>query len=182
MECPQAFLGVLEMIDLKITIQGLQKLQEAAEAFSLLAQQLSGDFQREAADAISEHIAERAVQNAPILRNRLRPAIHATTPQKRGSGYRADVQIPDYIPYASLMHMHLVPYGTPIGISAVTQRPIFSLGPVSRTMPATPEGGVGGMFITRVAQFHMSQYETQMAQVLSTILQRRRVRTYKFSP
>lgn len=100
---------------------------------------------REALDEIGEHAAERAKANAPILDGDLRASIHSTGAKIHGK--KIDVAIVADSEYAYKQHEELTPAGP------------MNLGPVSRLQPGTPEGGVGGKFVERVVQFHLSRYE-----------------------
>ena len=153
-------------------VAGMEQLRFAISGMNMLAEQLSGPLPGEFVSEVSTHIADRSRENAPIWKNRLRPAIHATKTRSRGSSASAKVTISDKILYAAIIHFQLWPFGTGR----------YHLGPISRTMPGTVEGGVGGIFITRVAAFHKQQYEAQLASVLQTILTTRRTSSFQFRP
>lgn len=103
---------------------------------------------REALDKIGKHAEERAKANAPVLDGDLRASIHSTGAKIHGK--KIDVAIVSDSPYAYKQHEDLTPAGA------------MNLGPISAQQPGTPEGGVGGKFIERVVQYHLSTYEEML--------------------
>lgn len=100
-------------------------------------------------DDIVQHIAGRAHLNAPIKTGLLRSRIRASFPQATVEGWTASVYVAN-VHYSEVMHQDLLPYG----FGAVYR----NLGPRSRIQPQTVEGGVGGLYISRIAEYHHAQY------------------------
>lgn len=153
-------------------VRGADSMKSAIAGLSQFADDVAGDLPKDFAQAVSDHIAERAVDNAPIWQTRLRPAIESEPVKKQGSKVTGRVGVASNIFWAFVMHEQLLPYGTGP----------YELGPISKIMPSTPEGGVGGMFIVRVAQFHKSQYEQALAGAVNSILKTRRNQKFTFRP
>ena len=147
-------------------------IQETLQAFVDVSRGL-GETARAFVEDVTEHVAERAQDNAPLWRYRLRPAIQAAPVTASGDGFSGGVLVPEHIHWASIMHEQLQPWGSGP----------YNLGPISRTLPGTLEGGVGGKFITRVVEVHKLQYEQHLATAVLNLLQTRRAkRTFRFSP
>lgn len=149
-------------------------IAELAGYFSQLAILIS-DQAREFVEEATAHIATRAEVNAPIWKYRLRPAIQTVPVQPVADGWDGGVLVPEHIHWASIMHEQLV--------SPMTPNPLYQLGPISRTMPGTLEGGVGGKFITRVVEVHKLQYQDHLAKAVQNLLRTRKVtRKFNFQP
>jgi hypothetical protein len=106
-------------------------------------------------DAFGADMALRASDNAPILSGDLRASIRHRLTE------RNDVFIMDLLAdesYALRMHEQLTPFGT--------SSPLLNRGPKSRVQPHTPEGGVGGKFLTRVVDFHLDDFITSLVEVV----------------
>lgn len=122
---------------------------------------------------ICQHIVERGVANAPILSGDLRSHLIGYIDGKQVASESASTPPPhqkdreevvgiitDTVPYAQRMHELLVPAGP------------LNLGPISRLQPMTPEGGVGGKYITRVVDFHIKTYTAMVARIVSETLRK----------
>lgn len=144
-----------------VTESGLSEVSNYLSSLALSLPLLAESSVRD----MSLHAAERSRENAPIWKNRLRPAIQTQPIQNRGNAYLGGVRVHSSIFWASLMHAQLQPYGSGP----------YNLGPVSRVQPSTPEGGVGGKFITRVIEAHKISYERELAASLMRLLQTGRV-------
>lgn len=104
----------------------------------------------------AKHIAERGKANAPVLTGDLRSQLEAK--ESTVYGDKAVAEVVDPVPYALEMHESLYPYGdNDLGTGRM-----YNLGPVSREQPATEEGGVGGKYVTRVAEYHHQNYEKNL--------------------
>jgi len=102
--------------------------------------------------AISSHIAKRAILNAPIKTGLLRSKLEATYPRyssgSNSRSWKSMIHVPG-VHYAITMHEYLYPH---------TLVPLYNLGVRSAAQPGTVEGGVGGHYITRIAEYHSEQY------------------------
>lgn len=87
-------------------------------------------------------VARRARANAPIKSGHLRSQIRVT--EVEGDSDSFTISIVDDSEYSWLMHELLQPYGSGN----------FNLGPISLAQGPTPEGGVGGRYISRVVFHH----------------------------
>lgn len=123
-------------------------------AFDLIHESL-----REGDGEIADHIVERAKLNAPILTGDLRSEIQRGPVNWTLSKIICVVE--DDVDYAYKMHELLSPHG---------EYAEFHLGPVSQQQPPTEEGGVGGRYITRVADTHASRYENLLAEKVKQVL------------
>jgi hypothetical protein len=102
-----------------------------------------------AMNQIAEFTAERSVANAPILKGPLRADMQVLPARRVGDQIIAKVV--NTTPYALKQHEDLGPPN-------VNPEGWMNLGPVSAVQPGTPEGGVGGKYIQRVVQYHLSRF------------------------
>lgn len=123
----------------------------------LLAEQVFEVVKR-SMDAIGAHIAERAQANAPIGTRPMSPApgsLRRSIRHKvKTKGAVVEALVLASESYALRMHEELTPAGP------------LQLGPTSREQPSTPEGGVGGRFISRVVDFHALFYQNYIDEQL----------------
>jgi hypothetical protein len=156
-------------MNINLSTKDLKSLESTIEALKSFDKNVSL-LCKDAANAIAEHVAERAVENAPIWENRLRPAIKAEKARRHPTGFMSRVSVSDKIVYANIMHAELQPFGSGP----------YNLGPISRTMPMTSEGGVGGMFITRVVDHHADRYQSHIYDVLGHLIATGERKTFSF--
>ncbi len=121
-------------------------------------------YPSEVVSSISQHIAGRATLNAPIKTGLLRSRIKASRVEFSGSQWSSTIYVAD-VPYALVMHTALLPYGTEAmaGPDNPGDVRFWNRGPLSLEQPPTDEGGVGGLYISRVADFHSNQYFTKFS-------------------
>jgi len=100
--------------------------------------------------AVGNFVAERAQQNAPILRGPLRRSIRAELPREQAGG-EYSVLVVAGERYALTQHTLLTPSGP------------WQLGPVSIRQPLTPEGGVGGAYLRRAAFLNVDRIRDGLA-------------------
>lgn len=121
-------------------------------------------FAKVFADSVGEHIAKRAILNAPIKTGRLRRSIVYVPSKKLGTRVvTGKVRVHGRVHYAWLMHEYLAPHN--LSVRPETGAP-YNLGTLSRNQPPTPEGGVGGTYLSRIGTHHHATYQ----QALQTAL------------
>lgn len=133
-------------------------------------------FAAEAANSVAAHIASRGYANAPILSGKLRSSIVHTPAEKEGTTFTSIVKLTDEdnaLFYAPLMYTFLQPYAV---------FPLFNLGPISRQQPMQPEGGVGGQWFVRVANYHNAQYLKKITDAVAKLFTTGRLERLTFTP
>lgn len=126
---------------LKENIAGLKKFSKESKSFMLSFVKDKTAFLR-----------DRAVVNAPILKDVLRPSIEAA-PVKESKGVIEGGVTIGNTAYASKMH-----------------EGFYNLGPRSSIQPGTPEGGVGRRYVSRVVDFHGKDIEKELKKGMDEIL------------
>jgi hypothetical protein len=138
--------------------------EDLAKLFDTVGENLTGNsgYASDALASIAQHIAGRAHLNAPIKTGLLRSQIKYTQPVYR-SGKWQSVVFTDLVRYAKVMHEALRPYGdTEMASPSGGPARFFNLGPRSAIQPSTPEGGVGGKYISRIGFYHSTQYLSKL--------------------
>lgn len=107
-------------------------------------------------DHITEHARQRAVENAPLWHGVLRSEIKSTPAVRSGDNIQS--KIVNDVSYAMNLHEFQIPEGEDYG-----------KGPITRMLPATPEGGPGGGYIRRVVFYHASNYERMLADLVQDL-------------
>lgn len=131
-------------------------------------------FAARSANNIAEHIANRGYANAPIYTGKLRASIWNTPAARITEGYVSVVKLlDDGVWYAPLMYAFLSPYAV---------FPIYNLGPISRKQPMTPEGGVGGQWFVRVANFHQKQHFQKLSEAVRKLFTTGTTTPLSFNP
>lgn len=112
-------------------------------------------------NSVGAHLAKRAILNAPVKTGMLRKSIVFTGLKQTGARtYRGAVQVHGTVFWAGLMHAYLDPHAQ--GPNPLLGR-TYRLGTISRGQPPTPEGGVGGQYVLRVANYHFKDYESGLS-------------------
>jgi len=138
------------MTQSSFSVTGLDKIRKLVRN----AEKIIGDAGEQWVKVVTNHVAERAEVNAPILTGLLRTEIQPQ-PIKRTRD-RVSCVINDDTHYAWEMHEFQTP-----------ARPMkYGLGPITREQPETIENGPGGKYFTRVANHYNKLYEDILKNML----------------
>ena len=134
-------------VEFKVICTGLDQLKGKIDDFHLAL----GITVHAAVQKIANHVAERAVANAPIKTGALRAAMLPVNPGLVSRNVTALVV--DTMVYALRMH-----------------EDFYNLGPISVQQPMTPEGGVGRKYIERVVHYWAATYANYIKQCILDII------------